>query len=89
MIPAEKIARCFRVTTEDGVATCFLDVPGEPVNTLSPEVGAELRELLQSLSRDPAVLALVIASAKRDGFIAGAKIEMIQRVRSAAEAEAL
>ena len=89
MMPAEKIARSFRVSTEDGVATCFLDVPGEPVNTLSQEVGAELTELLRSLASDPAVLAVVIASAKRDGFIAGAKIDMIQAVKSAAEAEAL
>src|SRR5512144_564641 len=89
MMPAEKIARSFRVSTEDGVATCFLDVPGEPVNTLSQEVGAELTDLLRSLASDPAVLAVVIASAKRDGFIAGAKIEMIQNVKSAAEAEEL
>jgi len=89
MMPAEKIVRSFRVTTEDGVATCFLDVPGEPVNTLSPEIGAELIELLRALAKDPAVRAVVIASAKRDGFIAGAKIDMLQMVRSAAEAEAL
>ncbi len=89
MMPAEKIARSFRVTNEDGVATCFLDVAGEPVNTLSPSLGVELSELVRSLSNDPAVVAVVIASAKRDSFIAGAKIEVIQSARSAAEAEEL
>jgi len=90
MMPAEKIVRSFfRVTSEDGVATCFLDVPGEPVNTLSQEVGAELTEILHALAQDPAVRAVVIASAKRDGFIAGAKIDMLQKLRGAAEAEAL
>src|SRR5512133_2260174 len=89
MMPAEKVLRSFRVEFEDGVATCFIDVPGEPVNTLSPEIGAELQELLQTFENDPAVNAVVIASGKKDGFVAGAKIEMLQRVRSAAEAEAL
>jgi 3-hydroxyacyl-CoA dehydrogenase / enoyl-CoA hydratase / 3-hydroxybutyryl-CoA epimerase len=89
MMPAEKIIRSFRVEVEDGVASCLLDVPGEPVNTLSPEVGAELEELLRTLAKDAAVKAVVIASAKPSGFIAGAKIEMIQAVKSAAEAEAL
>ena len=89
MMPAAKIAGSFRVTTEDGVATCFLDVPGEPVNTLSQELAGELSEMLQTLRKDPGVLAVVVASAKRDSFIAGARIEMIQAVTSAAEAEAL
>jgi 3-hydroxyacyl-CoA dehydrogenase/enoyl-CoA hydratase/3-hydroxybutyryl-CoA epimerase len=89
MMPAAKVLRSFRVEIEDGVATCFVDVPGEPVNTLSSELGAEMTEVLEAIEKDPAVTAVVIASGKPDGFIAGAKIEMLQRVRSAAEAEAL
>jgi 3-hydroxyacyl-CoA dehydrogenase/enoyl-CoA hydratase/3-hydroxybutyryl-CoA epimerase len=89
MIPAEKTARSFRVTVEDGVATCLLDVPGEPVNTFSPEVGVEMEETLAALERDPAVRAVVLASGKPGGFIAGARIQTIQGVRSAAEAEGL
>jgi 3-hydroxyacyl-CoA dehydrogenase/enoyl-CoA hydratase/3-hydroxybutyryl-CoA epimerase len=89
MMPAEKIVRTFRVEVEDGVATLFIDVPGEPVNTLSAEVGTELTELLRALGKDPAVKALVLASGKKAGFVAGANIEMIKAVKSAAEAEAL
>jgi 3-hydroxyacyl-CoA dehydrogenase/enoyl-CoA hydratase/3-hydroxybutyryl-CoA epimerase len=89
MIPAEKTARSFRVTVEAGVATCLLDVPGEPVNTFSPEVGVEMEETLAALERDPAVRAVVLASGKPGGFIAGARIQTIQGVRSAAEAEGL
>ncbi|MFL5263396.1 MAG: fatty acid oxidation complex subunit alpha FadJ [Anaeromyxobacteraceae bacterium] len=89
MMPAAKVVRSFRVEVEDGVATLFIDVPGEPVNTLSAEVGAELTELLRALGKDPAVNALVLASGKKDGFIAGADIAMIKGVASAAEAEAL
>src|SRR5689334_6085275 len=89
MMPAQQIVGSFRVEVDDGVALCLLDVPGEPVNTLSRQVGAELEELLQALTRDAAVKAIVIASAKKDSFVAGAKIDMIQAVKSAAEAEAL
>lgn len=89
MMPAEKIVRSFRVEVESGVALCLLDVQGEPVNTLSPQVGAELEDLLAALAKDPAVEAVVIASGKKEGFIAGAKIDVIRSARSAAEAEAL
>jgi 3-hydroxyacyl-CoA dehydrogenase/enoyl-CoA hydratase/3-hydroxybutyryl-CoA epimerase len=89
MMPAEKIVRSFRVEVEDGVALCLLDVAGEPVNTLSPQVGAELEDLLQSLAKDRAVQAVVLASGKKDGFIAGAKIDLMRAAKSAAEAEAL
>ncbi len=81
--------RCFTVEVADGVATLLLDVPGESVNTLSAEVGDELDRLLTRLEQDPAVRAVVLASGKREGFVAGAKLEMIRGVASASEAEAL
>jgi 3-hydroxyacyl-CoA dehydrogenase/enoyl-CoA hydratase/3-hydroxybutyryl-CoA epimerase len=89
MMAAENVSRCFRVEVEDGVATCFIDVPGEPVNTLSTEMGIELDEILRALQKDPAVSAVVLASGKKDGFIAGARIEVLRAVRTVAEGEAL
>jgi 3-hydroxyacyl-CoA dehydrogenase/enoyl-CoA hydratase/3-hydroxybutyryl-CoA epimerase len=68
----------FRGETKDGVATLFLDVPGEPVNTLSPDVGGEFATILDLLERDPAVKAIVFASGKKEGFVAGARIEMLR-----------
>jgi 3-hydroxyacyl-CoA dehydrogenase / enoyl-CoA hydratase / 3-hydroxybutyryl-CoA epimerase len=79
----------FTVELDGGVATLLLDIPGESVNTLSPPIGAEFDELLARFERDPAVKAIVLASGKRDGFIAGARLEMLQAVKSAAEGEAL
>ena len=89
MMPAQHLQRSFRFDVEDGVATLLFDIPNEPVNTLSTEIAAELDQVLTEIGRDPAVRAVVFASGKRDGFIAGAKIEMLQRVTSAAEAEQL
>jgi len=79
----------FTVELSGSVATLLLDVPQESVNTLSPEVGAEFDALLTRFERDASVRALVLASGKRDGFVAGARIEMIQAVKSAGEAEDL
>jgi 3-hydroxyacyl-CoA dehydrogenase / enoyl-CoA hydratase / 3-hydroxybutyryl-CoA epimerase len=89
MMPAERIVRSIRVEVEDGVATLLLDIPGEPVNTLSPALGAELSEVLRALEKDGAVRAVVVASGKKDGFIAGANIELFATLRTAADAEAM
>ncbi len=85
----EAQAGSFRVEVADGVATVTFDVPGEPVNTLSADTGEQLGRVLGDLERDPAVKAVVFASGKKDSFVAGAKIEMLQAVASAEEAEDL
>jgi 3-hydroxyacyl-CoA dehydrogenase/enoyl-CoA hydratase/3-hydroxybutyryl-CoA epimerase len=72
-----------------GVACLIVDVPGQALNTLSTEMIDDLRTLLGELEADPAVLSLVVASGKPAGFIAGAKIDKIGAVRSAAEAQAM
>ncbi len=73
----------------DGVALITLDAPGEAVNTISGELGEEMRRLWPELQRDAAVRAIVITSGKKDNFVAGAKIEMLQKAQSAREASDL
>jgi 3-hydroxyacyl-CoA dehydrogenase/enoyl-CoA hydratase/3-hydroxybutyryl-CoA epimerase len=82
-------ARNFRVEIADGVATVLLDEPGEAVNTLSTEVGEEFDAILGSLERDARVKAIVLASGKKDVFVAGANIEMFAAFRDADAAEAV
>ncbi len=81
--------RFFRVETAGGVATLLVDDPGERVNTVHPELMLEFVRILDALERDPAVQAVVLASGKPEGFVAGAKIELMQTVRDAASAEKL
>ena len=45
----------FRTEMRGEVAVVTFDLPGEPVNTLSPAVGAEFAEELERLGRDEAV----------------------------------
>jgi 3-hydroxyacyl-CoA dehydrogenase/enoyl-CoA hydratase/3-hydroxybutyryl-CoA epimerase len=79
----------FRVEVAGGVATLWLDEPGESVNVLEPGVGDEFAAILALLEKDGDVKGIVLASGKKDGFVAGAKIDLLQAVRTAQEAEDL
>ena len=82
--------RTFRLDTQQGgVGVIFMDVPGEPVNTLRADFAPELEELLGRASDDAAITSIVLTSGKPDGFIAGADVQMLQRVRTQEEAAAL
>lgn len=74
---------------DGGVAVVSIDCAGEPVNTLSPELARDLEELLTSVAADPRAVAVVVISAKPDGFVAGAKIDLLAALHTAAEATAL
>jgi 3-hydroxyacyl-CoA dehydrogenase/enoyl-CoA hydratase/3-hydroxybutyryl-CoA epimerase len=58
---------------QDGIAWLVIDKEGASANTLSEDVVRELGDALTQLENDPPK-ALVIRSAKRSGFIAGADV---------------
>src|SRR2546428_4101518 len=76
-------------TGPDGVALVLYDVPGDPVNTLRDGFQGEFEATFGRLAEDSAVKAIVLASAKPDSFVAGADIEMLSRIKTAAEASAV
>jgi 3-hydroxyacyl-CoA dehydrogenase/enoyl-CoA hydratase/3-hydroxybutyryl-CoA epimerase len=82
-------ARNFRVELGDGVATLFLDEPGESVNVVEPGTMEEFFRLLAQLGADDRVKGIVLASGKKDVFVAGAKIDLLQAATSASEATRL
>ena len=73
----------------DNVAVIAIDEPGEKMNTLKAEAGAQVRELLKQIRENKALRGVVFISAKPDNFIAGADINMIGSCASAQEAESL
>ena len=79
----------FRVEVSGGVATLVLDEPDESVNVLEPGAAGEFLSILEQLEGDEAVKGIVLASGKRDVFVAGAKIEMLQTFSTAEEAARL
>lgn len=73
----------------DGIAWVRFDLPGEPVNTITNAVRAELEALLDRLAVEDGVRVAVLISGKPDNFIAGADIDEFVRLRSKEEAYAL
>lgn len=80
----------FRLDVDDGgVATVLLDVEGESVNTVSAKVGEDLDRLLDRLESDGTIRAVVIGSAKKAGFMAGADINEFKKIETAKQATQL
>jgi len=75
-------------TDPDGVAWLLFDKKGASANTLSADVLLELDTILEKLERDRP-RGLVIRSAKRSGFIAGADIAQFRGVTDTAQIEAV
>jgi len=73
----------------DGVAVIWFDSVGKSVNTLSVSLMPEFDALLDRVINDGSIKAVVLASAKKSGFIAGADIEDLDTVSTAADGAAL
>jgi 3-hydroxyacyl-CoA dehydrogenase / enoyl-CoA hydratase / 3-hydroxybutyryl-CoA epimerase len=70
----------------DEVMIIWIDVPGAPVNTLTPGMVGEFEALFAEIEEDREIRGVVIASAKPAGFIAGADVEQFAAFKSAHEA---
>ncbi|MBX7099824.1 MAG: enoyl-CoA hydratase/isomerase family protein, partial [Myxococcaceae bacterium] len=81
-----KTEETFRYELEGEVAVVTFDDPTEAVNTLSPETGRAFEALLTRAASDAAVKAVVFTSGKKDSFVAGAKIDFVTAIKTAAEA---
>ncbi len=62
------------VVDQDGIALLTIDLPGMPMNVLTPELMEDLSVLTQRAAADEAVKGIVITSGKK-AFIAGADIK--------------
>ncbi|QDE70325.1 MULTISPECIES: fatty acid oxidation complex subunit alpha FadJ [Myxococcus] len=84
-----EVKQGFSYQVEDGVAVITFDLPDSPVNTLSPETGEAFLRVMMRAEREPEVKAVVFTSGKRDSFVAGAKIDFLQTIKTAEEATAI
>lgn len=85
MNDTKKMLRVERRT--DGVVVLVFDAPDEPVNTLRASFAVEFEDVLRELDADGSVRGVVLASAKKDNFIAGADVTMLDGVKDAQVAE--
>ncbi len=79
---------------KDGVWVLTFDTPGEKVNKLSQQVMTDFGRVLDELEKELAsgssgCKALVLKSGKKNNFIAGADLDMLQAAKTAADAQAL
>jgi 3-hydroxyacyl-CoA dehydrogenase/enoyl-CoA hydratase/3-hydroxybutyryl-CoA epimerase len=71
---------------KNGVANLNFDLPNEKINKLSAPVLAQLEKALNVIDGNKGIRVLVITSAKKDIFIAGADINEIKAIRDEKEA---
>jgi len=74
---------------DDGIAVLTMDVPGETMNTLKAQFGPEISEILAEIKSDSSIRGLVLISGKKDSFVAGADISMLDACKTAGDAKAL
>ena len=76
------------ISTErrDDILVIWIDVPGEPVNTLGPSMVGEFEAVFGEIEQDKEIKGVVIASAKPAGFIAGADVGQFANFKSAHDA---
>lgn len=74
---------------EDGIAILTMDVPGESMNTLKADFGEEISAILDQIESDNDITGVVVASGKKDSFVAGADVSMLAACESAEDAETL
>jgi 3-hydroxyacyl-CoA dehydrogenase/enoyl-CoA hydratase/3-hydroxybutyryl-CoA epimerase len=75
----------FTYEVTEGVAVISYDMQGEPVNMLAPSIGAEFEKHLMQAAGDANVKAVVFTSGKKDSFVAGAKLDWLQTLKTQAD----
>ncbi len=78
-----------RIERDRDVAMVWLDQEGEKVNKLGSYLVTEFHNLLDELENDPEIRAVVLISAKKDTFIAGADLDDLQKLSEPGAVEKL
>jgi fatty oxidation complex, alpha subunit FadJ len=77
------------VRHDNGIAHLVIDVIGENVNTLKAEFAEQINRVLAEIKKDKAITGIVLCSGKKDSFVAGADINMLDACQSREEVVAL
>ncbi len=77
------------VRQENGIAHLVMDVVDDSMNTLKAEFAEQITEILKEIKSDISIIAVVLCSGKKDSFVAGADINMINDCTTRDEVVAL
>ncbi len=77
------------VRQENGIAHLVMDVVGDTMNTLKAEFAEQVTGVLAEIKADTSITGVVLCSGKKDSFVAGADINMINDCKTKEEVIAL
>ncbi|WP_439532611.1 3-hydroxyacyl-CoA dehydrogenase NAD-binding domain-containing protein [Polymorphobacter sp.] len=69
----------------DGILIMTIDVPGQSMNVITPELTQQLAAAVEQLETDEAIKGAVLTSGKKSGFMAGADLKGIGKLFEAGE----
>lgn len=79
----------FDVEVVDGVAVVRMDQPGSPVNTINLNMQDEFSAVLDRIESDSEISSAVLISKKESCFVAGADIQMINKVNTKSDGKSM
>lgn len=74
---------------DDKIAVLTMDIPGESMNVLKASFADEIEQILKQIASDSTIKGVVFISGKKDSFIAGADISMLDSCTSAEQAASI
>jgi len=77
------------VRQENGIAHLVMDVVADTMNTLKAEFAEQVADVLADIKSDTSITGIVVCSGKKDSFVAGADINMINDCKTKEEVVAL
>ena len=77
------------VRQKSGIAHLIMDVVDDTMNTLKAEFADQVTSVLTEIKKDPSITGVVLCSGKKDSFVAGADINMLNNCKSKEEVVAL
>ena len=80
------MAKNLQLKIQDNIAYLVFNLRDEKVNKLSEKILIELDDILEKIKKNLKLKALIISSAKKNIFIAGADINEIKEITNKKEA---
>jgi len=77
------------VRQNNGIAHLIMDVVEDTMNTLKAEFAEQVSDVLAEIKSDSTITGIVLCSGKKDSFVAGADINMINDCKTKEEVVAL
>ena len=76
----------FKLEKNDDIALITMNDPAQAQNVLNEAIQSEFEQVFADVAADPSLKGLIFTSDKKDCFVAGADISMLQKIESSEQA---